>query len=718
MILQSFQSQLGFRVNDKRLQLLYPRFLTLIFRHLLPNLPFGDHFPAYVLTQMHRRIFKDCRNPKETVHATALPVVHPLLGAMVQEVGYSLKSDQTWINIRNGPAVVVQPQVDLQQPPLIMNEPVIEESVVGVRVVQDVSVIQPMDVVPSSTEMVDLVTGDRVDMVLEQTITSIGTSAQISLAETDPVIIALDVALETGSSSNILDKGKGVVVESVEDSVDDISSGDEYLELVCKDMLNKISKSDKEKLDLFRATVASLGPSSGWGLRLASWNKDLNNLLLDTAAVVTCSLPARSSSSLPVVSIVVPVDSTRVASSIDALPPVSSSPIPSAPLFSSLRASMSSSNMFTVLESASLPPLPSDFFSSPLVIQRPSGPRMIMPTSVTGVASSSSGRPKTAFGSRPPTSAPRPRGTASVMKEHRDLILLHRREIAYWKRKDELKSKQITHLFSLTKEQGSQLRQLNRKDVVTSTKHENLVKATDQLHQIITNLVELLANQGENSTLQLQAQCKIDELKKIRDDLDKDKDPEAPRKGEQQRTSQASETTTIAQVKGESGSGATAGQDMGPSVADDFGSLSDPDDHELSSDVILDEGDILIGPVEEWRTDDEIADKFYYVETCKGKNIEYDSVGVANMNDLRSYVFGDAPPDKITDPIQIPEEMRLASHIWFKSLPDQTQKKSYVNTKGEYTGRIISWDFDEQHSLVMIKRTDGVQYFRSWAKFL
>ncbi|KAJ0669283.1 hypothetical protein HanPI659440_Chr17g0699321 [Helianthus annuus] len=267
MILQWFQSQLGYRANDKRLQLLYPRFLTLIFNHLLLNLPFGDHLPAYALTPMHRRFFKDCRNPKETVHATALPVVHPLLGAMIQEVGYNPESDQPWIKIRNGVAqlfdadvdvivpqqhaVVVQTQVDLQQPPPIVHDVVIEESVVGVRVVEDVSVSQPTDVVPSSSEMVDLVTGDRVVMVLEQTVTSIGTSMLISLAETDPVIIALDAALESGSSSNILDKGKGVVVESAKDSVDDTLTRDEYLELAHKDMLNKISQSDKEKLDLF-----------------------------------------------------------------------------------------------------------------------------------------------------------------------------------------------------------------------------------------------------------------------------------------------------------------------------------------------------------------------------------------------------------------------------------------------------------------------------------
>ncbi|KAM0014586.1 hypothetical protein Hdeb2414_s0034g00725481 [Helianthus debilis subsp. tardiflorus] len=154
-------------------------------------------------------------------------------------------------------------------------------------------------------------------------------------------------------------------------------------------------------------------------------------------------------------------------------------------------------------------------------------------------------------------------------------------------------------------------------------------------------------------------------------------------------------------LRGESGSGAMGGQEMGPS-ADDSGPLSDPDDQDFSTDVIMDEGEVLIGQVEEWRTDDEIADKYAYVETCEGKNIKYDFVGV-NMNDLRSYVFGDAPPDEITDPIKIPEEIRLASHKWFKSLPDQTQKKRYVNTKGEYTGQIISWDFDEQHSLVMIK---------------
>ncbi|KAF5780825.1 hypothetical protein HanXRQr2_Chr11g0476361 [Helianthus annuus] len=75
-------------------------------------------------------------------------------------------------------------------------------------------------------------------------------------------------------------------------------------------------------------------------------------------------------------------------------------------------------------------------------------------------------------------------------------------------------------------------------------------------------------------------------------------------------------------------------------------------------------------------------------------------------------------PEEIYNPIRVPEEVNLAARKWFKPLPDETQWKRYIKTKGEYSGQIRSWDFDEQHSLVMIKRTDGVQYFRPWAKFL
>ncbi|KAF5783979.1 hypothetical protein HanXRQr2_Chr11g0514221 [Helianthus annuus] len=75
-------------------------------------------------------------------------------------------------------------------------------------------------------------------------------------------------------------------------------------------------------------------------------------------------------------------------------------------------------------------------------------------------------------------------------------------------------------------------------------------------------------------------------------------------------------------------------------------------------------------------------------------------------------------PEEIFNPIRILEEVSLAAHKWFRNLPDETQRKRYLSTKGEYSGQIRSWDFDKQHGLVMIKRTDGVQYFRPRAKFL
>ncbi|MFS8024823.1 hypothetical protein Hanom_Chr16g01467901 [Helianthus anomalus] len=525
---------------------LYPRFLTLIFRHLLPNLPFDDHTSAYIQTPMHRRIFKDCRTPKETIHGNVFPLF---------EAGHDVDVPQKAVQ----QPLVVQPQVDLQQPPPIMPEPVIEELVVVVREAEDVSVSQPMDAVPSLSEAVDLVMRDRVDMVLEQPSTSVVTSAPIGLAEMDPVIIALDATLETGSSSKRLDKGKRVVEESVIDTIYDMLTQKEYFNLVRRDMLNKISPSNREKLDLFRGKVVSFGPSSGWGLRLADSNNKLNDLSLDTVAEILLQLS--TSISLTIITKAIQVESTCVTSSIVDLPPVSSSPIPSAPLFISLRT---------------------------LRVQ--------------------------------------------VMC----LVFQKVREIAYWKRKDELKTQLLTYLFHLTKEQGSQLGQLIRNDAGTAAKHETLVKAIDQIHQIITDLVELLVALGENTALQVQAQCKIDDLNKIRDDLDKDKDPKAARQGAQTRSSQASKAATVAQVEGESGSEAEAGQDR----------------------VLL----LMIKAM------------FWLV--------------------------------------------RMETRKWFKSLPDQTQKKRYVNTKGEYKGQIKSWDFEEQHSLVINKQTYGVQYFSSWAKFL
>ncbi|KAF5802117.1 hypothetical protein HanRHA438_Chr06g0265111 [Helianthus annuus] len=173
--------------------------------------------------------------------------------------------------------------------------------------------------------------------------------------------------------------------------------------------------------------------------------------------------------------------------------------------------------------------------------------------------------------------------------------------------------------------------------------------------------------------------------------------------------------------------GVEAGKDKGKADAES-GSSSDSDDIDIAAELNnddLDEDDVAEGIVEDWKLDDEIADKFNFVETGKGKSIEYmldtipgaESVAV-NIDDLRGYVFGDALPDKIPNPVRVPEEVRQVPRKWLKPLLDQIQKKRYVNTKRECSGQIRSWDFDKKHSLIMIKRMDGVQYFRPRVKYL
>ncbi|KAM0024085.1 hypothetical protein Hdeb2414_s0022g00611611 [Helianthus debilis subsp. tardiflorus] len=194
----------------------------------------------------------------------------------------------------------------------------------------------------------------------------------------------------------------------------------------------------------------------------------------------------------------------------------------------------------------------------------------------------------------------------------------------------------------------------------------------------------------------------MDELKKIREDLDKDKDPNASKQGEQSMSARAPEAATPAHVEGES-SGAAAGGDKGPV--------------EAVAELVLEPGEVVEETFEDWRTDDDLAGKFSFIETAKGKTIEYESLPV-NSDILRSYVFGVEMPEEIFNPIRVPEEVSVATRRWFRVLPDDTQRKRYLSTKGEYSGQIRSWDFDEQHGLVMIKRTDGVQYFRPRAKDL
>ncbi|MFS8006428.1 hypothetical protein Hanom_Chr14g01249061 [Helianthus anomalus] len=131
MILQALKTQLDYAVDDPCLLLLYPRFLMIIFRHLIPNLPITNGLQQLVLQRMCRRVFIDFRTANTSVRLPQLSELRPMLGAIVVD-DYSPANDAVWneistsvnqlfevdvdgvANIILQQPVVVQPQVDPQ----------------------------------------------------------------------------------------------------------------------------------------------------------------------------------------------------------------------------------------------------------------------------------------------------------------------------------------------------------------------------------------------------------------------------------------------------------------------------------------------------------------------------------------------------------------------------------------------------------------------------
>ncbi|KAM0066376.1 hypothetical protein Hdeb2414_s0002g00048301 [Helianthus debilis subsp. tardiflorus] len=789
MIFQALKQQVGLKANDKRLMLLYPRFLCIIFRLLLPNLSFEGTLLAYGLSPMGNRIFKDCMNINKSTRTDARPVLTPLCGAILQD-NYNPESDLKWLSIRDGldhifvgdtqEPVVVQRQVDLQQPPVVIpepepiQEPVISEQVTVTSLQAAVSVQVPVST-SSATEVA---------------------------VETDDVILELDAALDACPSSRTVDKGKRPMEDAVVNKLlDDMPTEKEYLSAVLKELQNCIRPHESRSLELFRAKVASLGPSSEWGIRLAKWNEkasdpdsivfsssddddgdaDRPRPVLDTVrasvplrkfkrrrvtvsdlqssspmvasvSVTSSSAPSDSRGLLNVELSVAPptlssplpfpsfVEATSVTTSVLPDTPIMSSPIPVVPLFESLSSQTGTSNVFALSGSSSLPVQPTSPIDLPdpetgrtrartAVGKNPPSIRRKKVSSRPPVSPYSGSRPSRPqpSGSRPPAprsapvSASSPSGSgaklnfqefvrdqfqdvAKVMFQHKTQFSKLQSEIDFMKKRDADREQQMAHFFRLSKAQSIQLGKFIAQEASMSARQQTLFSTTDRLVGIVSDLVSLLAAQGESSSsdFQVQAQCKLDELKKIREDLDKDKDPNASKQGEQSRSTRAPEAATPAHVEGES-SGAVTGGDKGPV--------------EAVAEVILEPGELAEGTFEDWRTDDDLAGKFIFIETAKGKSIRYESLPV-NSDILRSYVFGVEMPEEIFNPLRVPEEVSAAARRWFRVLPDDTQRKRYLSTKGEYSGQIRSWDFDEQHGLVMIKRTDGVQYFRPRAKDL
>ncbi|KAM0003053.1 hypothetical protein Hdeb2414_s0002g00058651 [Helianthus debilis subsp. tardiflorus] len=159
MIFQALQAQIGYEEGDSRLMMQYPWFLVIIYRHLISDLPIHEGLAPQVLIAIGRCIFSDCRNVKASIHSPRLSKLRLMMGAILGE-NYNLENDQTWINIYVGvnqifgagededgvsPIVlqrptVVQPQVDPQQPSVVIEEPLVPEpAVVEPNVVEHVA---------------------------------------------------------------------------------------------------------------------------------------------------------------------------------------------------------------------------------------------------------------------------------------------------------------------------------------------------------------------------------------------------------------------------------------------------------------------------------------------------------------------------------------------------------------------------------------------------
>ncbi|MFS8024784.1 hypothetical protein Hanom_Chr16g01467491 [Helianthus anomalus] len=212
--------------------MLYPRFLMIIFRHLIPDLPIHEGLAPHVLKATGKRIFSDCRNVKASVHSPRFPELRPMLGI------FGAREDE------DGAAPVVVEHVV---------EPVVEPVAEPVN--------EPLHDVEME-EVIHNISFDQPELNLNDIIF-------------DRALDAIDVSLESGAPSSSTSKGKGILVE--EDDVE-MLTGRKYLSLVRKDFLGKLSAKGQEKLKAFRDKGDSLGPSSEWALRLSLWNEKTSNL--------------------------------------------------------------------------------------------------------------------------------------------------------------------------------------------------------------------------------------------------------------------------------------------------------------------------------------------------------------------------------------------------------------------------------------------------------
>ncbi|MFS7986722.1 hypothetical protein Hanom_Chr11g01013641 [Helianthus anomalus] len=151
-----------------------------------------------------------------------------------------------------------------------------------------------------------------------------------------------------------------------------------------------------------------------------------------------------------------------------------------------------------------------------------------------------------------------------------------------------------------------------------SSRHETLSAATDQIHRIVIEFVELFAAQGENTPIQPSS-------------------------------SQATEVATDAAVEGELGKDAGGSGGKGP-VEGDLGDSSNDSDHDgimgehfITNDD-LEKDDEVVGIVEELRSDED-------VDHVSAEGVEVD------FEDLWGITYNDTSVEANPNPEPIPEEV-------------------------------------------------------------
>ncbi|MFS7968635.1 hypothetical protein Hanom_Chr09g00799921 [Helianthus anomalus] len=198
MILKALKSKLNYVAGDPHLLMLYSRFLMIIFRHLVSDLPINDGLPKLVLQRMTRRIFVDCRNVKAFVRSPRLPEIRPMLVAIVVD-DYNLATDAVW-----------------------------NEIFVGIN--QLCGIDEDDD---DATNVLLQYRGTSVDVIIE-VIPNILVDQSTLSAENillDSLLAMIDATLGSDAPSSSVSKGKGLLVEeedAFQDKVDSLGPSSEW----------------------------------------------------------------------------------------------------------------------------------------------------------------------------------------------------------------------------------------------------------------------------------------------------------------------------------------------------------------------------------------------------------------------------------------------------------------------------------------------------------